>query len=270
MLSQSALMSDLERFGMTPSTARVYVALLFAGESSASKLSKLTGIHRVDMYKRLQTLLDSGLSNVKLGRPSLYQAVDADTALSSILALKQKELDDLRESRSKLLSDLKRASFAVSATSPPNEPLYKMIVGRHHGYTEARYLLQTATKDVDRVVSANGLKRNYNLKLLRDYKACADRGVRIRIISDLSKVPKHIVRFCNAHFDLRHSSQSTMRILVVDKKMLLLSAIYNDKDPSIQSTSDRYLLVVDENFAKVISLMFELLWKSSISAKAYL
>lgn len=270
MPNQDTVARELERFGLNSSIAKVYIALLFSGESSATKLSKLTGVHRVDMYKRLQTLVESGLSNMKLGRPSVYQAVDPDTALNSLLMSRQQELERLRNSRISLLSNLKKLGSTVSSNFLPSEPLYKMIVGRHHGYSEARRLLRAATRDVDRVVSANGLKRNYNLKLLEEYKACADRDVRVRIISDLSKVPRYIIKFCSVNFDLRHSSASTMRLLIVDKRMLLLSAIYNDKDPSVVSSSDRYLLIVDENFAKIISLMFELLWESSMSAKKYL
>ena len=64
----SRLSQELERFGLTRTAAKVYVALLVTGGAPANKLAKITGVHRVDVYKRLEELLRLGFVSVKLGR----------------------------------------------------------------------------------------------------------------------------------------------------------------------------------------------------------
>lgn len=261
------LSQGLEKFGLSRTAAKVYVALFAMGEAPANKLAKATGVHRVDVYKRLEELTRLGFVSVKLGRPSVYEPADPKFVLGQIMEMRRKELEGLADGKDWLLAEFlqlrKRARLA-----PPDQtaPLYQLIVGRQKGYDEAKSLMRSAQSEILRVVSAHGLIRNYNFGVLKEYKACAERGVRIRIISDFSRTPKRIVRFCTDNFEARHSSESTMRLLIVDRSAVLLSAVVNDMVMSIDSMDDRYLLIKDDKIANIVALLFEHLWTSSSPA----
>jgi len=264
------LITKLTSFGISRAHARIYIALISRGESSATELAKATGIHRVDIYKKMNGILKLGLGTVKLGRPVIYQATNPDTVLDSIIESKSKNVQDLEQAKIELQTKITASMLEGSFQENEKEPMYKLIIGRRQGYDESRRLLRLASKSVDRVVSPIGLRRNYNFKILEEYRKCSEKGIRVRLISELTKVPKKIIRFCASNFDLRHSSESAMRLLIVDRKFMLFSGVYNDYDMSISSMSDRYLLVQDENFTQIVSLMFEHLWSSSKSPDIYL
>ncbi len=265
------LSRELEKFGLVGTAAKVYVALLAKGEAPANELAKATGVHRVDVYKRLEELLRLGFVSVRLGRPSIYEPADPKFALGQITEMKKQELEGLAEAKDWLLAEFvqlrKRKKFPMSENAVP---LYQLIVGRQQGYDNAKRLVQSAHREILRVVSMHGLIRNYDFGVLNEYKLCADKGVKIRIISDISNAPKHIIRFCIHNFELRHASESAMRLLIVDKKAVLLSAAYNDMLMSIDSMDDRYLLIMDENIASVVAHLFENLWASSTPAEKML
>jgi len=267
----SRLSQELERFGLTRTAAKVYVALLVTGGAPANKLAKITGVHRVDVYKRLEELLRLGFVSVKLGRPSAYVPADPKFVLGQITEVKRKELDGLAEAKDWLLAEFTQLRRNKNpAISEGSVPVYQLIVGRRKGYDDAKQLVHSAQDEILRVVSSNGLTRNYNFDVLKEYKACAAKGVRIRIVSDLSKVPRRVVRFCVDNFEVRHSSESTMRLLIVDRKAVLLSAVFNDTDMTIDSMDDRYLLIKDDKIAKIVALLFEHLWTSSLPAEKLL
>ncbi|MDE1852626.1 MAG: hypothetical protein KGI38_02630 [Thaumarchaeota archaeon] len=265
--SASRLSQELEKFGLNRATAKTYVALLGNGESSANTLSKASGIHRVDVYKRLEELTRLGFVNVQLGRPSLYEASDPEFVLDAITEAKKGEMNRLSAMKATLLPQLKvLMRTRADASHGEGRDVYKLIAGRSKGYEEAKRLVRTANEEILRVVSSTGLVRNYKFGVLDEYKLCSERGVKIRIISDLSKVPRKVIRFCLEHFELRHSTESSMRLLVVDRSALLFSAVFNDTDMTKESTVDRYLLVKDEKIARIIAIFFEHLWAASTPA----
>jgi len=267
----SRLGQELEKFGVAKSSARIYIALLAEGGASANTIAKLTKVHRVDVYKRLEGLLKHGFVTAKLGRPTIYEASNPRFVLDRITEEKRKELGQLSESRDWLLAEfaqLRKASRPSVVLG--NGPEYRLIIGRQKGYDESKMLVRSASAEICRVVSSNGLIRNYKFGVLDEYKKCVARGIRIRILTNLSKVPTRVIRFCSENFETRHLSDASIRLLVVDKNAVLLSAMYNDTEMSMDSSDDRYLLISDHTIASVMAHLFEQLWASAIPAEELL
>ncbi len=83
----------LEKLGLSPNEAKIYLSLIKSGERGASGISVHTGIHRRNVYDSLSRLLDKGLVQKSLdSKESKYAPVDP-IKLKQLLAEKSLELD---------------------------------------------------------------------------------------------------------------------------------------------------------------------------------
>jgi sugar-specific transcriptional regulator TrmB len=261
----NSIETQLEEFGMKKTLARLYVALVANGQSSAFELSKTAGIHRVDIYKRLQEMVSLGLCNLKLGRPRKYAATDPNIVVDLLLKNKITTIRQLLKRKSNLIQLLQGLweSSNPKILTPENDLLYELIIGRRQIYDATRRILRLANHEVLRVISPNGIKRSYKYKLLGEYVDCVKRGVKVRIITDITNLPKRLINYCASNFELRHSKESLMKLLIVDRRLVMLSGVPDDSNFSLDSSATRMLVSNDENLLEMLSIIFRHIWDSA-------
>lgn len=264
------LSHKLEQFGLAKASAKVYVALSASGNSSANRLAELSGVHRVEVYRRLDELLRLGFVSVNIGRPSTYQATDPHLVLEQLTETKIQDTLKLSEARDSLLKELAGVQNQNLTHQKDEGSTYQLIAGRRKGYAESERMVESARNEILRVISSNDLIRNQRFGLIDSYRARAKMGIRVRIISDFSRVPKRLVHLCVGSFSVRHSPASAVRLLVVDRHSVLLGAVSNDSEMAIDSLEDKYLVMNDERIANAMALLFESLWSSSVAGKELL
>ncbi len=82
----------LSCLGLTNREARVYLALLLAGESKAEAISKISLVHRQEVYRVVASLQEKGLVAVELGSPTVFRPVPAEAVFKMLIGKKTKEL----------------------------------------------------------------------------------------------------------------------------------------------------------------------------------
>jgi HTH-type transcriptional regulator, sugar sensing transcriptional regulator len=80
--------------GLTERQAKIYLALLQNGRSNAETISKLSMVHRQEIYKIAGYLQKIGLVEVEVNSPTLFSAVSPDEALNELFGKKVKQLND--------------------------------------------------------------------------------------------------------------------------------------------------------------------------------
>jgi sugar-specific transcriptional regulator TrmB len=261
--SLESIEDDLNELGLSRESAKVYVALLRVGRSPANTLAKVAGIHRVDTYKKLNELTQLGFSKLIMGRPTLYEPTEPKAVLESLINSKRKELEHLLRNTARLEPKLRVLSTIPVIKVDNGQSSYQLVVGREQGYSTITKVLQAARSDVQRTISPNGIKRNYKYKLLGELIACTKRGVRVRIITNVERVPTKIVNLLLSNVELRHSTDSLLPSIIVDNETVLLSSQFNDNDMSSSSHNTRTVLIRDKKFAKLFSLVFEHFWSTA-------
>ena len=99
--------SDLEKLGLNKNEAKVYLGLLKKGQSVASELVKLLGVHRNIVYDNLEKLIEKGLvSYVVEGTKRKFIAEDP-TAVIEFLDQKSKRIDNEIDSAKKLVPEIR-------------------------------------------------------------------------------------------------------------------------------------------------------------------
>ncbi len=75
MTMENKVLKELEEIGLKKYEARAYLALLQLGEAVASAIANKAGIPQPRIYDVLESLLDKGLIEIKMGRPKKYKIV---------------------------------------------------------------------------------------------------------------------------------------------------------------------------------------------------
>src|SRR5512139_2994496 len=107
MASDEDFLTHLTGFGLTDKEARYYFYLLKYGPKTPSPLAKSFHTYRQDVYRTLQSLIEKGVVRPSLDSPTVYTAVELDTALASALKKHEAELREM-EARKQELEELAR------------------------------------------------------------------------------------------------------------------------------------------------------------------
>jgi sugar-specific transcriptional regulator TrmB len=83
---QEDLVLKLSEFGFTINQAKVYLTIVQSGSITAGKISKITQLHRQDVYKTVAKLEEMGLVIKTIDKPALIEAIPVEKALGRLVA----------------------------------------------------------------------------------------------------------------------------------------------------------------------------------------
>jgi sugar-specific transcriptional regulator TrmB len=130
----------LEKLGLSPNEAKIYLSLIKNGERGAGEISTQTGIHRRNVYDTLNRLLDKGLVQKSLDTNETKFAPVDPIKLEELLAEKEKELQkalpglikEFEETRPQQLSYIAKGHEGLKALwklmLKEKEPIYSFGV----------------------------------------------------------------------------------------------------------------------------------------------
>lgn len=173
------------------------------------------------------------------------------------------KLGRMNNSKEELGKALNELRFSSPIFSDPKLPRLELTFTRRKGYDIMRRYLKSSNEEVIRVMSPNGLKRNYRYGIFEEYLACRQRGVRVRLVTDVTKLPEKIVNLCSANFELRHSNNCSMRLSIIDNSIAWVGSIRDDANMSLNSQTDSRIFLADTGVIGVIRMLFEELWHNS-------
>ena len=89
------LITRLTGFGLSEKEARLYLHLLKHGPKTPSPLAKAQKTYREDVHRTLTSLIKKAMVRPSLDSPTVYAAVDLDTALEAALKKHESELREM-------------------------------------------------------------------------------------------------------------------------------------------------------------------------------
>jgi sugar-specific transcriptional regulator TrmB len=122
---QADLVNKLTSFGFTINQAKVYLCIVQSGITQVGKISKITQLHRQDIYKLLPKLERMGLITRTIEKPFTIEAIPICCALESII---EKEKEKSNQKISQLENSLKEVSDEIQ--KEPNikeEPRFTLL-----------------------------------------------------------------------------------------------------------------------------------------------
>lgn len=264
MKSDDAFITHLMGFGLTEKEAECYFYLLKYGPKTPSPLAKSLRTYREDVHRTLTTLIDKGMVRPSLDSPTLYTAVELETALQSALKKHESEMREM-EQRKRQLEELARQQ----RFRPSDEvSTFKILKSAKEVLTVSLSALASAKKEWIAVVPPIATVFS-SLFVIEEDKEFIGRGGRIRIITDITYPYIESIReHLEAGMEVRHFEKySGLLFFVFDEKICL--NVINAADLKRVSLSElvSVLWTDDPAYAQYLISTFELLWEQAIPAE---
>jgi len=212
---QAALAELLVEHGVPERGARLYLAACREGPSTVSELARSSGLHRVEAYRFIRDLATTGLLQPTGGRPMRFVALPLDQLVDRWIRHTADKLERLQGDREKLL-DVWRAGLQEPDPHDPRK--FAVLEGRSliRRFLEKRF--DQAEKEVLLTVSGFALIPAIDGGLDRPLGAARSRGVRVRMVTEVTGANRLEARHFATVSELRHSpTPVTNRAIVIDR-----------------------------------------------------
>src|SRR5665647_916498 len=101
---KESIIKMLDDFGLNEKEAQLYVHLLKYGPKRASGLARSLKTYRLEVYRKLTSLLNKDIISAKKESPAVYSAVNLNKALNNVLLTRQRAIRRMEKSRTELLA----------------------------------------------------------------------------------------------------------------------------------------------------------------------
>jgi sugar-specific transcriptional regulator TrmB len=262
MADDSEFITKLIGFGLSEKEAQLYLHLLKYGPKPPSLLAKSLKTYREDVHRTLTGLIDKGMVNPSLETPTVYAAVELDTALDAALKKHESELREMEMRKHELQELSQKQHFR-----PSDEfSTFKIIKSLKEGIGLAMPALSTTAEEWITVLPAIFFVIS-SLYTIEDTKKFTDRGGKIRAITDITypyieSVQQHL----DIGVDVRHLTEYRGIMFSVFDRKTSTSAINVDINRISLDTSMTMLWTDDPTYAEYLITTFEMLWTQSVPA----
>ncbi|MCX6709830.1 MAG: hypothetical protein NTV63_02640 [Candidatus Woesearchaeota archaeon] len=246
----------LKDFGLNTYEARLWVALLSRGVSTAGELSDIANVPRSRSYDVLESLEKKGFIIMKLGKPIKYLAVTPEEVIERV----KKGITEDMEEKTGLIEEFSKSEVLTELNS-----LYKggiemvdatekcgTIRGRGHIDNQVEALIKGAEKRVIMQTTASSLERDAQ-KLLETFRKIKARGVKITVAAPFTKENAEIMSALSQVAELKNTSDKA-RFVVVDGRQLMFMMM---DDTEVHPSYDAGIWVDTGFFASEIEKMFD-------------
>jgi sugar-specific transcriptional regulator TrmB len=255
----------LGKLGFGRYEAVVFVNLARAGTATAGEIAKAAGVNRVQTYRALDGLEARGLVEVTLDRPKRYAARALNEVFDMVAEERRAELDALEVLRRGLLDAWPR--IARGARDGPTVRL-QVIKGRSQIYRAIRRVVGAAEKEVLAFTTTKGLQRSYRAGINEALLASMRRGVRPKLIANLTAANAALMRRVAEVVPLRHVDWHAGRFIVVDRKELIAFLIQDEG--TIRGEAETAMWTNSPDFVRAHVDIFETAWAAGRPARTRL
>lgn len=257
MIVQEHVLKKLRSaFDLNIYEVKVWTALLSKGIATAGELSDISNVPRSRSYDVLESLEKKGFVLMKVGKPIKYLAIKPEEIIKRI----KDRIKIQTNSRLQALENVKE-----EAVFKDLEILYKQSIehidpttlsgainGRENVYAQLDSMLSNAKESVTIVTTAEGFLRKISY-FRSKFKKLAERGVKIKIATQLNEEIKKIAKDLNKIIQVRPLKRMRARFTIIDGKEVLFMITDDNK---IHESTDTAIWVNTPFFANALETMF--------------
>ena len=207
----------LIRSGLTSCQARIYLALVRSGTSTAKAISEASGVRREEVYRIIPKLQKLGLVEKIISSPIRFNALPIREGFSVLQKHRNKETSELNTKIKELLQNFKKND--VRMTIHEEYPQFVLLPKKNAAINRRNQQIEAAQTSIDAIVTFNRL-RPWAFAFQEVTKKALERGVKIRAISEKpeneNEIPQIIQDFeKNPCFKIRYISGPPSTILTI-------------------------------------------------------
>lgn len=262
--SGAGLVRLLSERGVPERAARVYIAACREGPQTASELARMSGLHRVETYRHIQQLHEAGLLRPVGGRPMRFGALSPEELMERWIRTTSEDLRRLEAGRDQMIRE-----FHEQISTPEANDGRKFVImeQRRTLYSFLRRQIGVARKEILLSLSPSALARFIDGGLDRELRAAQQRGVKVRIITEINHGnladAKHFATFA----ELRSTrTMPAARGVLFDRRG---AVVYVAGDLRPGGDEERLVTVwtTDAEFLNLVRVQFLQLWNHCAPAE---
>jgi sugar-specific transcriptional regulator TrmB len=263
MATDDEFISRLIGFGLSEKEAETYLYLLKYGPKTPTPLAKSLKTYREDVHRTLASLITKGMVRPSLGSPTVYAAVDLDTALEAALKRQESELREM-DVRKRELQELAKAQ---RFRAPDDIATFKIIKSIKELIAATITLTSAAKNGFFYVVPTDMLVIASLFGINAEAKKIIECGGHIRGITDIRYADiAPVQEVLDIGEDVRHyDNYGGLYFAVVDRKHCV-SAINADISRIALNEPISMLWTDDPMYAEYLGATFDVLWENSVPA----
>lgn len=267
MVLREDLLSRLRKiFGLNLYEVKIWTALLSRGISTAGELSSIAAVPRSRTYDILESLERKGFVLMKLGKPIKFIAIKPEEVIERA---KQNFLEEAKE-KGKILDEIKNSELMKQLEEIYNKGIKYLEVydlsgavrGRHNIHSHLNSILSKAQKEVYLFLTAEGLKRKYEV-LKTTLEKLHKKGVKIKVGAKITNENYKIAKELSKIAEVRNIPFNA-RIILIDGKSLMFMLM---DDSEIHPNYDTGIWINSEFFSNAIKKLIENTWNSATPLK---
>ena len=256
------LLNKMKAFGLNSYEAKLWVALLSRGVSTAGELSDIANVPRSRSYDVLESLEKKGFIMMKLGKPIKYVAVKPSEVMERVKKRIQNEaqaqaerIDKIRDSD--VLDELRMLHSKGIQTIEPGD-LTSNIKGQENIYNHISSAIKNSQEKIVIMTTQEELHRIHDN--LRKALAKAKRNnVDIRIAAPVTEDTRDVAQKLSSFAEIRHVSDVKARFVIVDDKEITFMLT---DDSIVHSSYDVAVWASSDFFCMSMLSFFENVWKT--------
>lgn len=256
-------------YGLTHSQAIVYLAAVELGTALVSKISKISGVRREDVYRMMVHLEEIGLVEKMPTKPTKIRAVPLEQAVSLLIERQKnaadRKISELTARKDDVVKRIKSQIVKIGFEEEP-EAEFALLSSKKDVLNKLTGMIQGAQKEIDVVTAASEFLSS--LSLFREHiEKSARKGVKVHAIFELEPSKRSITHRIEEHalpegfLDFRYTRASLGHYLMVDFEQAILAT---SPEPPIGERP--YLWTCNEKFVATLCGNFEEAWHSCASS----
>jgi sugar-specific transcriptional regulator TrmB len=250
-------------FGLSEKEALLYLHLLKYGPKTPTPLAKSLHTYREDVYRTLNSLIEKGMVKPSLGAPTVYAAVDLETALESALTKRESELREM-ELLKQQLKELARQQRIEAAADGVNIKILKSV---KEVVTVAEPIIDSLQEELLLAVPTSAATLALRLDINGTASDVVARGGKMRVLTDISYSNVNSVReLMERGVEVRHFNKHEMPFIVFDRKIAMSGIDVEIANFSLNQPIAA-LWTDDPAYAQYLAATFEILWNEGINAE---
>ncbi len=213
--SAAGLAELLVAHGTPEKAARLYFAACRGGPQTASELARLAGIHRVEAYRLIQSLVDDRLLDPTGSRPRRFAAIPPARLLDRYISATSERLRALERDRERILADWEAGRDVLDENDPRK---FAVLEGREVIRRFLRKKLGSAQREILVSATDRWLPLMLDAGLDRSLREASERGVKVRLVTRIRPTNLAEAKLLAARVTLRHAAVPvTTRTVVFDR-----------------------------------------------------
>ncbi|MDP7180779.1 MAG: helix-turn-helix domain-containing protein [Candidatus Woesearchaeota archaeon] len=258
MMVDRPLLGKLKEFGLNTYEAKLWIALLSRGVSTAGELSDIANVPRSRSYDVLESLEKKGFILMKLEKPIKYIAVAPEDVLDRV----KKKIEQDSVSQMSLIEDLKSQgiinelnllhSQGVDLIEPTD--LSGSLRSKENIYSHLENKIKTS-KSVSILTTEKSLIDK--VILIKSVFSKIKSKPKIRVMAPITKDNIEAAKELSKFAEVRHTDKKA-RFSVIDGQEIIFMLMDNEK---VHPSYDIAIWANSSFFAKTLDTVFDSEWK---------